>query len=298
MAHLVSLAPVPQNEVPLHVLSAGLDWVSASTKTGLKASLVQTMAAAWLRSQANAGFEAAPFDWNGYAGRRIEGISYGERADGTFVRLSGEMARVHGHVLLGYATHASRLDVQVTLQENNRAIDWADLVSTSVQRDPRVSTGRIAATHVADNQGGHTFYLGRRASDRFFRVYNKYAESKGTWPAGSWRFEVEYKGRRVESWHERLKNEPWSAQRAIEIVKAAFKSYGFELPVQNTGAPFRDTLVRPQTTDEKRLEYLGTSVRPLVQRLRECYGVDTLRRILDLNDTPATEEVPTPDQQA
>jgi hypothetical protein len=277
------------NSVPLTVLSSGLDWVTATARTETHQLFMATLGTKWLRDQEAAGYEVTPMACRGYTGMRVEGVTVGTRADGVLVRLSGPTAHQHGDQLIRLADHVSRIDYEVTTRDTAAALDWADAVASKLREDLRIASGRTSLTHVQDNAGGHTLYIGRRISDRFFRVYNKTAESKGEWPAGAWRFEVEYKGRRAETHAARIAAEKWHAYRAADAVWSAFRDYGVELPFPYIGADHRDFAPRRQTDDEKRLRYLGTVVRPMVRKLRDAYGAATLREVLQLDDNDAIE---------
>ena len=277
------------NPFPTTVLSSGLDWVTATASKEHHQLFMVTLGTKWLRDQEAAGYEVTPMAWQGYTGMRVEGVTVGTRADGVLVRLSGPTAHQHGDQLIRLADHVSRIDYEVTTRDTAAALDWADAIASKLREDPRIASGRTSLTHVTDNAGGHTLYLGRRISDRFFRVYNKTAESKGEWPPGAWRFEVEYKGRRAETHAARIAGQEWQAHKAADAVKSAFRDYGVVLPFPYIGADHRDFAPRRQTDDEKRLKYLGTVVRPMVRKLRDAYGATTLRELLDLGENEAIE---------
>jgi hypothetical protein len=281
-----TLYPVRESQpaAPLEILSSGVDWITTTTKDHSKQYFVRTLAELWLCKQQEAGYERVDFAWNGYIGWRTEGISYGDRDDGTLVRLSGQQARLHGDVLSGRCDHVSRVDFQVTLKEPNEAKDWAEAAADTVSGDARVSSGQTAMAVISSNRSRSTLYLGRRISDRFYRVYDKHAESKGEWPAGSWRFEVEFKGRRAEHYGALLAQCRGVSEWSRSVVAHTFQDYGFTLPSDAIPRLWFDKTPRRQTTDEGRLRYLGTCVRPMVQKLREAYGTETIIKLLDLND--------------
>jgi hypothetical protein len=276
---------------PLPILSTGIDWITTTTKEDIHRIFVTAIANHWIETQRTAGHDVHDFAWQGYVGSRTEGVSFGHRDDGTLVRLSGDMARLHGHVLAGRADHVSRLDLQITLQDENVSRDWAEIAADVMSTDRRVSDGATALSVISSNRSKSSLYLGRRISDRFYRIYDKHSESKGAWPEGSWRFEIEYKGKRAEHWADVIGGGASEPSDTRQIVTDAFRDYGFALPTAPLPRLWHDVSPRPITTDERRLHYLGTCVRPMVQKLIEAYGPQLIRDVLDLNDAKEAPEV-------
>jgi hypothetical protein len=274
----------PLTPAPLPILSTGIDWITTTTKDEHRARFVRTLAELWLCKQQEAGHERLDFAWNGYIGWRSEGISYGDRGDGTLVRLSGDQARLHGSVLAGRCDHISRIDFQVTLQDPNEAHDWAESASDEASQNTRVSSGQTECNLISSNRTRSTLYLGRRISERFFRIYNKYEESKHAWPEGSWRYEVEYKGNRAVHFRDLLRRGDFTSEHARDTVVRAFQDYGITVPAAPLPRLWSDKAPRRPTTDEGRLRYLGVCVRPMVAKLTEAYGRDTILDLLQLGD--------------
>jgi len=276
---------------PLPILSTGIDWITTTTKSNVRNLIVSRITEYWIAQAKTAGHDVHDFAWQGYVGSRTEGISFGERADGTLVRLSGEAARMHGAILAGRVDHVSRLDLQITVQDENISRDWSEIAADVMSTDRRVSDGTTALSVISSNRSKSSLYLGRRISERYYRIYDKHAESKGAWPEGSWRFEVEYKGKRAEHWAEVIRSGASEPGDTRQIVTDAFRDYGFALPTAPLPRVWHDVSPRPITTDERRLHYLGTCVRPMVQKLVEAYGPQLIRDVLDLNDEKEAPEV-------
>lgn len=276
--------------INLPVLSAGIDWITTTTRDEHRRTFVGMLARKWLSAAAADGHEIKDLSWNGYIGQRTEGVSFGDRGDGTLVRLSGEQARLHADVLAARVDHVSRLDFQVTLRDENENRDWAEVAANLLAQDERISSGQTSTVLVTGNKTGSTLYIGRRVSDRFFRLYNKHAESKGAWPEGTWRWEVEYKGRRAETWSSRIANCAWSPDDSRAVVVAAFGDYGLDVPAGRIPSRWADKSPRKQTDDESRLKYLGVTIRPMVAKLKEAYGTGVLRTVLDLDEAQEEKE--------
>jgi len=233
-------------------------------------------------AQAVDGHKARPYTGNGYVGDHIEGITLAERDDETMVRLSGSAARRWATLLIPRVNNVSRLDFQVTIRDQLTGRDWAGIAESEVMGDARIREGRTKRLRLSDGRLGNTLYIGRRVSNRFFRVYNKSAESPGEWPDTTWRWEIEYKGPRAEHWASQIRRHPWKDDDSRSVVSAGFRDYGHAVPAPILTSQWKDLSPRIQTTDEKRLAYLGTCIRPMIQKLAEAYGPSVIRKLLDL----------------
>ena len=274
----------------LEVISCSVDYVTATITSGVRAQVLLTAVLHWLALSELEGSSRKPWSWNGYQGENTESMTYGQREDGAIVRLSGESARAHTPTLLSWADSISRLDVQVTLLDRNPKRDWAELLLYDVAEDPRVKSGKTRTTKLTSTPSGSTAYIGTRISDRYFRVYNKYAEAGDPWPPGSWRWEIEYKHERARKVADRLIQGNFSSDTVRAVVGAGFADYGHSLPCDVLPITWRDSGIRLKSTDARRLQWLSTSIKPLVLRLRESYGTDTILGALGLG-RPTSELV-------
>jgi hypothetical protein len=280
--HVVPFVP-PETRIDLPVTSVGPDWLTGTTADRERSDRLEHFAMFLLRRREQEGYEVRDWYGNGFSGDATDGISIGIRGEEAMVRLSGEMALRYAGVTMEMLDHVSRIDWQVTLHDEDTKRDWADIVTWTVEQDERVKKGTTTITQIASNRGGKTLYIGRRVSERFFRVYDKTAESEGLYADRTWRFEVEYKGKRADSFRQRwdrLEPQTSFAQRA---VYAAFADYGFRLPATRVGPSFKDKSPRGPTSDQRRLEYLERCITPMVDRLIECFGRERLLEVLRLN---------------
>lgn len=251
------------------VLESSIDWVTATFRPGTKSLLASAMATRWLEARQRDGFTRSEWVFNGYLGERTDGISVGSRTDGEIVRLSGALAKAHGATILRLSDNISRLDLQVTIQTPESNTDWpTDAFDTSA-RDPRCVAGLTRRQLLDVQPGGTTFYLGSRTSERFFRIYDKHAESEGLYPPSTWRWEVEYKGARALTVARRLQQYKVASDEVRAVVEGAFADYAISLPCEPLPRKWRDAGIRGETDDERRMEWLRRSVGPLVSRLLE-----------------------------
>jgi hypothetical protein len=267
------------------VLESRIDWLTCTCKPGHKAQVLQASAEKWIAAQGALGFRPREFRWSGYLGTATDGITCGKREDGTILRLSGETAYHNAKHCLAFCDNVSRIDVQVTLLAKEDPSDFAQLSLSSASIDTRVESGITRTSIIRSTPNGSTFYLGSRASERFYRVYDKTAESDGVYPDRSWRWEVEYKGDRAWRVSQQLVKMGFTAEAIRQVVEQAFYNYGINLPCLALPPTWRDAGIRAETNDQKRLIWLAKSIAPCIAKLREGIPLDTVLDALGLYDT-------------
>jgi DNA relaxase NicK len=264
----------------LPVVDAGVDWLTATVKPGRKMAMLHQLAESWYLDRQEDGWQGKAWRWNGYSGSTVDGISYGKRDDGLIVRLSGQMALNHWATLVLYCDNVSRLDLQVTAQDPVSTNEWHRQAKTECRYDARISGGLTRTSLIDSTPNGGTFTVGSRSSDRYFRIYDKSAESEGEYPARSWRWEVEYKAALANSIAHTLIGKQDQTNAMIARLRADFWSYGITLPVIYVGVGWQPTLFGRVTDDQRRLEWLRRCIRPMVDRMSEAYDVETLSEAL------------------
>jgi hypothetical protein len=278
------------NNVPWstsRVISSACDYLTATVRPGSNAVTLRSRAAAWLQSRVSDGYTDKPWVWQGYVGRVVDGLTYGDRDTDTIIRLSGPLAAKHANTCQTWADNVSRIDVQVTIQDSDLTRDWARSCFHLAQKDKRIQSGMTRSSLTVNTPSGATCYLGSRSSDRMLRCYDKSAESEGVYPPGTWRFEVEYKRGRALNVARQLGCSMFKPWLVAEVVQKAFADYGIAIPVPPIQSGWRDTSPREPTNDERRLEWLRTSIRPLITSLAERYDWLTLIDAIGLGDAAA-----------
>ncbi len=270
------------------VLESRVDWLTCTCKPGYKASVLASSAERWTAQRVAEGFRLRDFRWSGYTGSSVDGITFGSREDGSILRLSGETTDAHVQSALVLADNVSRIDVQVTLLAESSAPNFAEQSHGQASQDPRVVSGMTRTSIIRSTPKGTTFYLGSRTSDRYFRVYDKTAESDGAYPPGTWRYEVEYKGDRAWMVSQRVRKPGNIAEAIRDIVESAFANYGISLPCLALQRSWRDAGIRSATNDEKRLAWLEKTIAPAISKLREGVPLETILIALGLFDSVDT----------
>ena len=264
------------------VISAGVDWITATSPTGTRATLLGILARRWRDQHESEGNKVKAWGWEGYVGFTMDSISSGTRHDGTIVRLSGDYAQKRASQVLALADNVSRLDLQVTIQEENPCVNHATRALAAARLDRRVKAGMTKTSLITSTPDGITAYIGTRISQRFYRIYDKCAESGGAYPPGCWRYEAEYKGQRAISVGARLQADKDHNEAVRGVVEQAFGDYGVELPCSPLPRGWRDTSPRTETTDERRLRWLERCIAPCIGRMMESFDRRTVLEALGI----------------
>lgn len=264
----------------LAVVDAGVDWITATIRPGRKLAMMHTLAEGWYLDRTDDGWQGKAWKWNGYSGSTTDGISYGKRDDGLIVRLSGVMAINHWATLVMYADNVSRLDLQVTGQDDYSTNEWHRHAQGESRYDARIANGMTKTSIREDTPNGATFYIGSRSSDRYYRIYDKSAESGGEYPSRSWRWEIEYKAGLANAVAASLIGRHDQVNALIARLRTDFWSYGVTLPVTYVSPGWRASVFGTVTSDQRRLEWLRRCIRPMIDRMSEAYDVETLSEAL------------------
>lgn len=139
------------------------------------------------------------------AGRFFLGNRWEERLGGkrVYLQASGANAALTGKSLSAWAWAERRYkSLKCTRMDIACDVPVPDFLSLDLVTD------RISTTHIRNNGGGETLYIGDRSDDEFVRIYRKTLEfsgegiNSGAWEVRVLRFETEYKGAMAQAlWH-------------------------------------------------------------------------------------------------
>jgi DNA relaxase NicK len=194
------------------------------------------------------------------------------------------MATRHWLTIGTWAHNVTRFDLQTTLLSPTVTDEHAGAGFSKLALDPRVTAGLVSTKLISSTPDGSTLYVGSRSSDRFFRVYDKTAESGFDYPERSWRYEIEYKGERAKKVADAIRADRHPTQAIWDCLQTAFSSYGLAIPGDRPAWAWRDAAVKHTSDDERRLAWLRRCIRPCVSKLTEAFGVDVVLQSLGVID--------------
>ena len=177
------------------------------------------------------------------------------------LRVSGEDADVLAPRLYDLRAHASRIDLQITIElpPGYVAREFADRL-----REERTDRRR-RITLIEDGAGSDTVYLGHRSSERYYRIYVKFDALGKPYL----RFEVEFKGDVAPVvWRQIQFDASPAAILASEIEHLGFDSAGVlrRFHAWLGGALHAKPHVVP-TSEGATLRWLYSQVIPVLRRL-------------------------------
>lgn len=246
---------------------ASIDWLTATTKTAVGRDEYRRIAAVIAANEATQGNPAKVWGWQGYSGIQAGGLTHGERQDGAILRLSGPLAANHWRDAVRWSANVSRLDLQVTTHHKPFPSHLGTEGYAAILLSTPPGSKPPNANLTVSTDGGETLYLGRRASEKYARLYNKEAESKEAQYRHCWRYEIELKGKAANLAASKLLPIPDERPHVATYVWRHFS----DRDVAPTFAPLLAggllSVPRSRSTDERALIWLATQVRAVVNRL-------------------------------
>lgn len=253
-------------------VEASIDWLSVSMALG-SPTLADWTARCKnaLQLVADAGNIVRAGRSLGYEGVQAGGSFFGERADGSYLRLTGAWAGKLFYEVFDINCHTSRLDMQVTVQFRepqerigNKSYKEA-VTANELLKGPR----RRKIHKVVNADGGFSLYIGARTSESYGNLYNKEAESGDPHYERCWRYEV----RATNDTATRTALVLYQAQQRVPalIASTVWRWYYNRGVLPPWTVDDEDNALspasKPQTDTETSLRWLATQVRPTVRRL-------------------------------
>lgn len=267
-------------EHPAVQLGAGIDYLTCSAERARGGDALLLLGRDLLAQEVGSGGIERPFFSHGFSGHTAGAISVGASRDRSLVRASGAAARECAAMLIESAHNVSRLDAQLTVSSDGLGADYARSLFDS-GAGIRGGRGRpIERTLIQNSTGGSSFYLGRRISESYGRIYNKSSEEGNDVVPPHWRFEVEFKGRQARS-------SAWSyaaysdkARWCVGEVYSWFSQRHCAPPISPLDRVGMCGDSRGSDSQSKRIIWLRRCVRPVMERLAAEFGwPDTLALI-------------------
>jgi hypothetical protein len=269
-------------ELNLPILEAGVDWITATRRRDNHFFELANYADTMMLQQVNSGDKCEAWNWQGYKGFHAGPVSWGHGTHGAIAVITGPLAANVIDRVAKLADHISRLDYQVTVLDGSFALDPTEDYWEVADGLPLTTAYPPNLERIQNRRGGRTITVGDRASAKYLRCYNKHVESKGDYPRGSWRFELELKREASENEHSL-----WAKQ--IVPLDCVISTVSTFLAQHHLAAPFSSSeshiipgrIKRPRDAD-RILTWLSTQVRPSVEWVCQSRGTDAVRRALNL----------------
>lgn len=252
------------------VKSIGVDTLTASAgEDGQVAALRQLGAELFVRS-AQEGNRTHYFKRGPFVGVQTRDVGLADWRGRGLVELRGARAREHWSEVLPLADKVSRIDVQVTVEEEPYNDARAVLAWFRSSRRAKREGRPPEYTLWADAAKGSTLYIGRLGSRFLARMYEKGKEEPdGPWE-NCWRYEVQARRERAEQVADLVRRVGNVQQSIPPLVHSHFASRGVQ-PIFNPQSAYQlPPLPAEQPDTDRSLKWLGSSVAPVIQRLYDA----------------------------
>lgn len=272
-----------------YVLESQPDWLTFTVSGAQHIRSVCARVETMMRAERIAGNRQIPFRVGEYLGMRCGRVRQAQSASRVLVQLSGDVAALHLDWALLHAHHVTRLDLAVTVQTVDYEPEHAtDAYKQAVAFRLDHPTSSVPSV-IVNGAGGQTFYLGKRTSDLYFRLYDKEQECRAsddadalTRYARAWRYELELHDDAATRVAYVL---PTSAGRALWIESYVHKylcDHGV-VPIWTAGqTPVHVGGFRRRSDRESRLDWLSRSVAPTIRWLIDSTPRDEVLKRLGL----------------
>jgi hypothetical protein len=263
-----------------------VDWITATARTDGKGTRLLNYGAELLEEERERGNFARATSFEGYRGTQSKHAFVGYRVDGTCIRLGGELARDRWADVYGRSQNVSRLDLAVTGKGLPPTLTLAVEGWNGLPQRSQGEGRQTEYTLIQTRGRGDTLYCGSRSSARFGRLYNKSAQDPVDYPEGCWRWEVEYKRENADAVVDQLATARHIEAAIAGLVSNRFADWGVPMPFAVDPTDFSDKGHRKLTDDESRYRWLREQVSLSVDRLKQHYSIEELRRALGVDDAP------------
>lgn len=271
----------------ISLIEAGVDWVTVRALPGEGAENLQRHGYDLTYDAIHRGGRPSAWTFYGYSGVTVDDVSWGVCDRGCIVQVRGAGASLAWATLVRLADRVNRLDVMATvvLRPPNPMV--VEELIDAYAKAPNLNHRKAKASWVHDSDGGGTFYLGRRKSDHFARVYNKEKESPRIFAyTGAWRYECELSGATAAQVASHLAASPDSRRECVGYIRTYFTDRGLPCLLPS-GEDVRVPISHiREASDQRALDWLSHSIQPTVRRLLYNGRADSVLDALGLSDWP------------
>jgi replication initiation factor len=269
-------------DLNLPIIEAGVDWITATRKRDNHFYELANYADRLMLQQVNSGDKCESWAYQGYNGFQAGPVRWGHGVHGAIAIFSGPLAANVIARVAKLADHISRLDYQVTVLDDTFTIDPTEEYWSATASGPETMAATPNLQRIQDRRGGRTISVGDRASAKYLRCYNKYVESKGDYPKGAWRFELELKREASENEHSIWAKQLVPLDCQISTIATFLKSHHLAAPFSATGSRHIPGRIKRPRDADRILTWLTTQVRPSVEWVSQARGTDVVRSALNL----------------
>lgn len=257
------------------IYNAHIDYITTTWPSGSAAAGVPSIAniVDWARrrtAEKGAREEVKAWAWNGYTGWSIGSLCFGDRSDGTILRISSALAHTYVNDKLPTGHNVSRLDICIDVWGVSEIDKEIALHKDAALAYRATLHSRPFDVRLQETFGrGDTLYLGSRASGLFIRIYNKDKEqSTDEFYQDCIRYECEIKDDRAAKILERYRVGGYRGMALQESLLGFLERRGIRaLGLHDSSAVYTDADPRLRGDIDRTLIWYREQIAPSVRRL-------------------------------
>lgn len=277
------MQPATQLCLPATILETGVDWITATSKTGASRYDMQMLAEDSFHRLMDAGETISNQKRQGFTGWAAEGLFFGERHGEAMMIASGHRAKDIWLATANVADNVSRIDLQTTIWTYRERPNIAKVVYEEIKRGLNGSIPIKNATYIEGHPHGQTVNVNKRASDQSGRIYDKASEGKLGLPCSIWRYEIEVRRRAAGSALAHLRSDHRTDAVAVRLVFDWFRRRGI-LPLFNPDDVSRSREIRVGSKKGDTMAWFRDTLSKTVARQVEQHGRERVIQALGLNE--------------
>ena len=267
------------------IMESRIDWLTATSSDPARRSVLGSFGKALLAEERVEGNDQTPFTAHGATGNRCGHVEVAEGSEWSLLRVRSDLAHRVAPAIATWSDRWTRVDYCVTIIAPPVDFDptedyWAEWHRLWPDSRQRSVLGRYQDTRM-----GRTIYIGKRASAIYNRCYNKHVESRGRYPPGSWRWEVELKKERANLERDAWINGPRSNSSIASVVAHGWSRQHLTVPWQTEIVSLPSGRVRRRSDADRRLSWYERQVAPTIAQVIAARGRRAVMESLGLWDT-------------
>lgn len=248
---------------------AGFDYVRVLSSDGGAQEVLRRVYGEVRQHDEHLGYLEGKGGAFGFYGHKTRHALYGVKKEWQMLQISGYAAK-RALRLTQDGTQASRIDLQLTYQVGEENVEgWVRKTYNDACGHQDASRKHLQVNMIESRHKAQTVYIGSRASDIFFRCYDKFAESGKEEHKGCVRFELELKGRASKALWRALCDGEQTLRSSLQMVIHMLKERGVTVPCEDIDDQDVKLPPREATKEESTIAWLHRQVGPVVKRLTQ-----------------------------
>jgi hypothetical protein len=254
------------------LVDAGIDYIRVTSEDKREQGRMIDYYRAVRGRDEKLGYEEKTGGAFGFLGKKVRHALYGDKKEWAMLQVSGYEAK-QSMKLARAGTQATRIDLQLTYRVEPGTVEGCIRSAYESACDGKHLKKRPPSVRLIESRRkAQTVYVGARASDIFFRIYDKFEESGKEEYRDCVRFELELKGRLAKALWAKWVEGTGTLLQSLEMVVAMLSERGVAVPNADLQEQDILKLKKSPSSLETTIGWLASQVSPTVTRLSSSHG--------------------------